>query len=43
MGANQSSGGSNSGGGGGRAGREREAKKCYYEVLGVDRQASEEE
>ncbi len=46
MGANQSSdtGGSNGfeGGGEGRRGAE-EVKTCYYELLGVGRQASEDE
>ncbi|CAF9943261.1 MAG: hypothetical protein ALECFALPRED_010930 [Alectoria fallacina] len=44
MGANQSSnaGGSNTPGGGGRRAT-GEVKTCYYELLGIDRQASEDE
>ena len=44
MGANQSSGagGSNGSGGGAMRGTQ-EVKTCYYKLLGVDRQASEDE
>ena len=40
MGANQSSDAGGSGGGRGEAG---EVRTCYYEVLGINRQASEDE
>ena len=42
MGANQSS---DAGGGSGGPGRRAagEVKTCYYELLGIDRQASEDE
>ena len=44
MGANQSSHtGGSSGTGGGPAGRAQEVKTCYYELLGIDRQACEDE